>query len=131
MKQRIRLTESDLQRIISESVKRVMNEVSASTVNNYVQGRLAQSRGERDASPAKWRKYGREFRNKEDEEGCDYYQKYGITMHDYVDNQLGKEAERTSDREQFNYNQAASRGLRGGDATYRGKQAEPFGKWNA
>lgn len=41
MKRRIRLTEGDLKRIISESVKRALNEIGDTTKGQYMLGRLA------------------------------------------------------------------------------------------
>ena len=41
MKQRIKLTEGDLHRIVKESVKRVLNEIGDTTKGQYMLGRLS------------------------------------------------------------------------------------------
>lgn len=124
-RQIIRINESQLRQIVTESINRVLDEISASTVNNYMQGRAEQSRGERPISNAIWHKYAKEYRRRVEQGELD-----GISMKQYIRWCLGKDAERTNDRESFNYAQAAMRGANGGDATYRDKQAKLFGQWN-
>ena len=57
MKQLIRLTESDLHRIIENCVRKTLNELAPQTYQNYANGRWQQSMNKRGYSPALSRKY--------------------------------------------------------------------------
>lgn len=46
MRRRVRLTESDLHRIVKESVRRIINEIGDTTKGQYMLGRLSQRKGE-------------------------------------------------------------------------------------
>ena len=49
-KKLIRLTESDLHRIVKETANRVLNEISDATKQSYINGRRQQGRGNRPLS---------------------------------------------------------------------------------
>lgn len=61
-KNTVRLTESQLHRVIKESVNRLLNEISPSLKQKYIDGRVAQANGERELSPAMLRKSEEELR---------------------------------------------------------------------
>lgn len=61
MKKLIKLTESDLHRIVENSIKSVLNELDDRTIAGYQQGRYSQVKGERDYSDAMKRRSMRDL----------------------------------------------------------------------